>query len=94
VLEALIGRPSEFVRTPKQGLVGAERAAAPGYAAPAGRIPLELFAAAYLTVGLVHALVARRFMAVPILALFAAGFASVGAASLRANRSSGKKSGR
>jgi hypothetical protein len=94
VLEGLIGRPSEFVRTPKRGLVGAERAAAPGYAAPAGRLPLELCAAAYLAAGLVHALAARRFMAVPILALFAAGFASVGAASLRANRSSGKKSGR
>ena len=98
VLEGLVGRPSEFVRTPKQGLVGTERgAAAPGsgYTAPAGRLPpVELLVAAYLFAGLVHALAAQRFMAAPILALFAIGFASVGAASLRANRLSGKKSGR
>jgi hypothetical protein len=96
VLEGLVGRPSEFVRTPKQGLVGDQRrAAGPAYAAPAGKLPpLELLAAAYLTAGLIHALAAQRFLAAPILALFAVGFAAVGVASLRANRWSGKKSGR
>ncbi|HKE19747.1 MAG TPA: glycosyltransferase [Kofleriaceae bacterium] len=102
VLEGLAGRPSEFVRTPKQGAVGArgDRKPAPaaGYASSAGALPiLELAAAAYLAAGLAQALAAHRFTAAPILALFALGFAWIGGGSLTAamkTRASGKKSGR
>jgi hypothetical protein len=101
VLEGLAGRPSEFIRTPKHGVVDGPRllpasAGAPapaqadaltappvGYAARAGRLPaLEILFAAYLAAGLVHALASERFMAAPILGLFATGFGLVGASSL------------
>jgi len=83
VLEGLAGRPSEFVRTPKQG----SAPSAGGYASAAGWLPvLELLTAAYLATGLVQALAAHRFMAAPILAVFAIGFACVGAGSLAHDR--------
>jgi Glycosyltransferase like family 2 len=94
VLEGLAGRPSEFVRTPKQGVVGVPRSPhSRGYPARAGMLPaVELAAAAYLATGLVHALSAGRYMAAPILGLFAFGFAAVGAASLRARARSAQPS--
>ena len=88
VLEGLAGRPSEFVRTPKQGVIGGrprQAGARATYPAAAGKLPpIELLAAAYLGVGLVQALATQRFMAAPILGLFAIGFAGVGVGSLRA----------
>ncbi len=90
VVEGLLGRPSEFVRTPKQG--SAPRGA--GYASPRSRLPvLELGVAAYLAAGLVHSIATGRLLAAPILAVFAVGFAAVGAASLLAQRRPEKKAG-
>jgi hypothetical protein len=86
VIEGAAGRPSEFVRTPKSGEVGAARRG-PGYLARAGLTPiLELAAAAWLAVGLGQAIAAGRLAAAPILALFAIGFACVGVASLAPTR--------
>jgi Glycosyltransferase like family 2 len=88
VLEGgLSRRPCEFVRTPKRGVVGGRPrgALAAGYPAAVDWLPpFELVAAAYLGAGLVEALASGRYMAVPILALFAIGFAAVGGGSLRA----------
>ena len=84
VLEGAAGRPSEFVRTPKTGELGASSERR-GYRARAGLVPiLELAVAAYLGVGLFQAIGSGRLAAAPILALFAVGFAAVGAASCRA----------
>jgi hypothetical protein len=114
VLEGLAGRPSEFIRTPKHGVVDPARLlpasaiAAPahadahatqappaGYAARAGRLPiLEIVFAAYLAVGLAYALASQRFMAAPILGLFAIGFACVGASSVVAGSGQKKRAAR
>ncbi len=84
VLEGAAGRPSEFVRTPKSGEIGAGAQTSGGYRARAGLVPvLELGAAAWLGLGLCQAVGSGRLAAVPILALFATGFAAVGVASSR-----------
>ncbi len=91
VLEGAAGRPSEFIRTPKSGNIDRRTlsnrpASGPvghrGYRARAGLMPaLELGAAVYLGLGLYQAVGSGRLAAAPILALFATGFAAVGAAS-------------
>jgi len=86
VLEGATGRPSEFVRTPKSGQVGAagdRRQPMGRYRVRAGLLPvLELAAAGWVAIGLWQALGSGRLAAVPILALFAVGFAVVGLGSL------------
>ncbi|GDX78466.1 glucosyltransferase [Deltaproteobacteria bacterium] len=74
VFEALAGRRSAFVRTPKQGGgAGSYTAEAP---AP---WPVELGLAAWQFVGITMELAHGRWQAIPFLCLFAAGFAWVGA---------------
>jgi cellulose synthase/poly-beta-1,6-N-acetylglucosamine synthase-like glycosyltransferase len=82
VLEGAAGRPSEFVRTPKTGDTDTCRKQRRAYRASAGLMPaLELAAAVYLGLGFCQAVASGRLAAAPILALFAIGFAAVGAAS-------------
>jgi len=82
VLEGASGRPSAFVRTPKSGETGNLRKPRRSYRARAGLMPvLELALAVYLGLGFCQAVGSGRLAAAPILALFATGFAAVGAAS-------------
>jgi len=90
VFEALIGRESPFVRTPKFGDTGAAGDAAALEAKPALRISDLAIACVELVIG---SLLVGRFIAVvaqggfswpdPFFGLFALGFIGVGAASLR-----------
>ena len=83
VLEGLLGHRSAFVRTPKHGAIGR----AQPRLSPADRIGpnawalLELAFAAYFAFGLVIAIAAGHWIAVPFLLLFLFGFAYVGLSS-------------
>ena len=85
VLEGLLGIRSDFVRTPKRGVI---RRQPPGAVGPLYRglrnaTPLvELFFAGYLAVGLVYGIQLGRWTALPILSLFVTGFTYVGTSSL------------
>jgi hypothetical protein len=75
--EALLGRRSAFIRTPKQGAgLGSYRPAR------AGTAPVELALAAWQLWGICAAVRQEAWGAIPFLALFAAGFGWVGYASL------------
>ncbi len=81
VLEALAGRASPFVRTPKTGGRPAR------YRATRSRaFALELAVGAYLLGGAVVAASARAFSTLAFLLVFAGGFVYVGASSLRGRR--------
>jgi hypothetical protein len=81
VLEALAGRDSAFVRTPKTGGRPARYRAAVSWACG-----VELAVGAYLLAGAVGAASARAFSTLAFLLIFAAGFVYVGLASLRGRR--------
>ncbi len=74
VLEALLGRQSGFVRTPKQGLSGGKHYRVPRH----WSIGLELLLAGWFAGGFVFASWMGRWTALPFLALFGCGFAWVG----------------
>jgi cellulose synthase/poly-beta-1,6-N-acetylglucosamine synthase-like glycosyltransferase len=83
VLEALAGHRSPFRRTPKSGV--RRRGDAPGRAYSVrldGLAWLELVAAAYFAAGVWIAVAQERFIAIPFLLIFLAGFAYVGLSSL------------
>jgi hypothetical protein len=84
VVEALVGHPSAFERTPKYGVT--RRAATVKSMAYALRHDwlswLELSMAAYFGFGLWFAIDSGRFIAIPFLLLFLAGFLYVGLSSL------------
>jgi hypothetical protein len=84
VLEALFGRETEFVRTPKHGIRGRLEAwSSKKYRAAKSITPfLELGMAAYFAVAMVVALDHGHYMSMPFLALFLAGFGYVGWVSL------------
>lgn len=81
VFEALAGRRSAFVRTPKQG------SGAGSYAPESTAVwPVELLLAGWQGVGITMELAHGRWQAVPFLLLFAAGFGWVGVGQLRERR--------
>jgi hypothetical protein len=84
VLEALVGHESPFTRTPKFGVVGPDsRRSRLGYALRHNWFTwIELALASYFAVGLWVAIDAERYIAVPFLLLFLAGFGYVGLSSL------------
>lgn len=83
VIEGAIGHDSPFVRTPKHGVT--RRGERPRrYRSAVGLIPVaELALAVYFAGGVAAAIAFDRPLAIPALAIFAAGFAYVGLLSLR-----------
>jgi cellulose synthase/poly-beta-1,6-N-acetylglucosamine synthase-like glycosyltransferase len=85
VIEGLLGIRSDFVRTPKQGVIRCRPRASVGplYRGLRDATPVvELLLAAYLLCGLLYGVQLGRWTALPILAVFASGFAYVGTHSL------------
>ncbi|HEY0783024.1 MAG TPA: hypothetical protein VGE98_11240, partial [Thermoanaerobaculia bacterium] len=84
VLEALFGRETEFVRTPKHGIRGRLEAwSSKKYRAAKSITPfIELGMAAYFAVAMVVALDHGHYLSMPFLALFLCGFGYVGWVSL------------
>jgi hypothetical protein len=80
VLEALMGRETEFVRTPKHGIRGRLGSwSGKKYRAAKSLTPfIELALAAYFVVAIVVALEHRHYISVPFLMLFLCGFGYVG----------------
>jgi hypothetical protein len=86
IVQAALGRASEFVRTPKDGATGAARRRA-SYRVPAGWIVVaELALGAYLAGCAALAVQQHRLVATAILAWLALGALTVGAASLVTGR--------
>ena len=83
VIEAVFGRETEFVRTPKHGIRGKlENWSGKKYRAAKSLTPfLEMFMAAYFVVAVHIAVVNGHYVSVPFLLLFLFGFAYVGALS-------------
>jgi cellulose synthase/poly-beta-1,6-N-acetylglucosamine synthase-like glycosyltransferase len=84
VLEALAGRESEFVRTPKHGVRGKlESWSSKKYRAAKSITPfIELGMASYFVLALVVAFTHGHYLSMPFLALFLYGFGYVGWVSL------------
>ncbi|MCA9670003.1 MAG: glycosyltransferase family 2 protein [Myxococcales bacterium] len=89
VIEALLGKQTEFVRTPKHGVDGNKKAGGAssswlkGYRGVKTLIPyFELLMAAYFTLAIVIAIRGGHYVAMPFLLLFFIGFAYVGALSV------------
>jgi cellulose synthase/poly-beta-1,6-N-acetylglucosamine synthase-like glycosyltransferase len=84
VLEALAGRETEFVRTPKHGIRGKlESWSSKKYRAAKSITPfIELGMAGYFVVAIAVAFDHGHYMSIPFLALFLAGFGYVGWVSL------------
>ncbi len=84
VFEALFGRETEFVRTPKHGIRGRLEAwSSKKYRAAKSITPfIELGMAAYFTVAMMVALDHGHYLSMPFLALFLYGFGYVGWLSL------------
>ncbi|MEA2696405.1 MAG: hypothetical protein QOI66_676 [Myxococcales bacterium] len=84
VLEALIGRETEFVRTPKHGIRGKlESWSSKKYRAAKSITPfIELGMAGYFAVAIGVAFMNRHYLSLPFLALFLCGFGYVGWVSL------------
>jgi cellulose synthase/poly-beta-1,6-N-acetylglucosamine synthase-like glycosyltransferase len=84
VLEALFGRETEFVRTPKHGIRGKlEIWSSKKYRAAKSITPLiEVAMAGYFAVAMVVAVENGHFLSMPFLALFLCGFGYVGGVSL------------
>jgi cellulose synthase/poly-beta-1,6-N-acetylglucosamine synthase-like glycosyltransferase len=78
VLEALLGRPSDFVRTPKRGEHAAIRYAASRTVQPWIEIALGLYCAA----SLVFYLASGKYVIAPLLILYASSFLVIGAIGL------------
>ena len=87
VIEAIAGRPSEFVRTPKRGeLTTTEYRVVPSAMAVA-----EIALGAYCVTTLGIHLATAEYLIGPFLALYAAGFSSVGVLSVRHAMRSGAR---
>ncbi|MBK8479663.1 MAG: glycosyltransferase [Proteobacteria bacterium] len=88
VLEALFGRETEFVRTPKHGLcMRSESWAGKRYRAAKTLIPyFELLMAAYLGCAMIVALAYGHYLSLPFLLLFFVGFGYVGSLSVYQRR--------
>jgi hypothetical protein len=84
VVEALLGRETEFVRTPKHGIRGRlESWSGKKYRAARSLTPfIEMAMAGYFVVAMVFALRNGHYVSMPFLALFLCGFAYVGWGSL------------
>jgi cellulose synthase/poly-beta-1,6-N-acetylglucosamine synthase-like glycosyltransferase len=84
VLEALLGRETEFVRTPKHGIRGKLGTwTSKKYRAAKSLTPVvELTLAAYFVVAIAVAVKHGHFLSLPFLGLFLCGFGYVGWASL------------
>jgi cellulose synthase/poly-beta-1,6-N-acetylglucosamine synthase-like glycosyltransferase len=84
VMEALLGRETEFVRTPKHGIRGRlESWSSKKYHAARSVTPfIELGLAGYFVVALVFAFRNGHYVSLPFLCLFLCGFAYVGWLSL------------
>ena len=87
VLEALLGRDSEFRRTPKHGIgTGPDSLTGKVYR---GRLDIvtvgELALAIYFLGGFVLAVAQRSYVAAPFLLIFFSGYAYVSLISLRQN---------
>jgi len=84
VLEALLGRETEFVRTPKHGIRGKlESWSSKKYRAARSITPfIELGLAAYFVVAVLFAFQNGHYVSLPFLCLFLCGFAYVGWLSL------------
>ena len=80
VLEALAGRETEFVRTPKHGIRGKlESWSGKKYRAAKSLTPfIELVMAAYFVVAIGVAIDHRHYLSMPFLCLFLCGFGYVG----------------
>jgi cellulose synthase/poly-beta-1,6-N-acetylglucosamine synthase-like glycosyltransferase len=83
VLEAVFGRETEFVRTPKHGIQGKlEKWSSKKYRAAKSLTPFfEMLMAAYFVVAVHVAISNGHFLSVPFLLLFLFGFAYVGVVS-------------
>jgi hypothetical protein len=87
VAQALWGKPSEFVRTPKRRVVGQQRAAHGAYSLPTDRLPLaEIALAGWTAAGCALHLNGGYRLFSPFLLLYAAGFATVAICSIRESR--------
>jgi cellulose synthase/poly-beta-1,6-N-acetylglucosamine synthase-like glycosyltransferase len=84
VLEALLGRETEFVRTPKHGIRGKLGSwSSKKYRAARSVTPfIELAMAAYFVLAIGVAVQHRHFLSLPFLCLFLCGFGYVGAVSV------------
>ena len=88
VVEALIGRETEFVRTPKHGVASRrEDWKKKRYRAIKNLVPFfELFMALYFTATMVVAATFGHYLSMPFLMLFLVGFSYVGALSIYQRR--------
>jgi hypothetical protein len=88
VLEALLGKETEFVRTPKHGVASREESwTEKRYRAMKNLIPyFELFMAAYFVAAMGVAVRGGHFISMPFLMLFLFGFLYVGALSVYQRR--------
>ena len=88
VFEALLGRETEFVRTPKHGVaVRGEDWTRKRYRAMKDLVPFfELFMALYFTATIAVAFQSGHFLSMPFLLLFLVGFSYVGALSVYQRR--------
>lgn len=84
VLEALVGKESEFVRTPKHGVTGRESGwHGRRYAGALTVVPfLELAMAGYFVLTLALAIAYERWVSLPFVLLFLSGYAYVGGLSV------------
>jgi cellulose synthase/poly-beta-1,6-N-acetylglucosamine synthase-like glycosyltransferase len=84
VLEALAGKETEFVRTPKHGIGGADKSWwSKKYRSAKSITPfVELAMAGYFVVAVGVALAHRHYLSLPFLGLFLCGFGYVGSVSL------------
>jgi cellulose synthase/poly-beta-1,6-N-acetylglucosamine synthase-like glycosyltransferase len=84
VLEALAGKQSEFVRTPKHGVTGKEKGwHKRKYAGALTVVPfIEVTMAVYFAVTLGLAIWAERYASIPFVLLFLSGYSYVGGLSL------------
>ena len=84
VLEAVFGRDTAFIRTPKHGLETRDQSwSLKRYRATKNLVPyIELMMAIYLTCGVVIAFRNQHFFALPFLLLFTAGFGYIGTMSV------------
>ncbi len=87
VIEAIAGRPSEFVRTPKRG----ELAATEYRVGPTAMAAAEIALGAYCVAALGYHLATADYLIGPFLALYSIGFSSVGALSVFHSRQSGAR---
>jgi len=88
VFEALLGRDTEFVRTPKHGVEQrTESWIGKRYRAAKTLIPyFELLMAAYLLAAVIVAVMYKHFLSMPFLLLFLVGYGYVGALSVYQRR--------